>query len=236
MKTIDALIPARGGSKRVPGKNMKPLCGKPLLDYTVLASVKAGIFRKIVVSTDDFNTGTYIRNRGLSVHRRPQELATDTSLDVEWIKHYLDGCESKPDYFMILRPTSPFRTAETIIRAWDLWQRAGSEVDSLRAVSRATQHPGKMWTIRNDRMMPLMNYPPANGHDSWNMPTQALPEVWIQNASLEIGQTRHVLTRNTVSGWKIMPFYTHGLEGFDINTPEDWAMAEYYVREGIVKL
>jgi len=226
--TIDALIPARGGSKRVPGKNMRMLAGQPLLKYTLDSAKKAGIFRKIVVSTDDFNTAAYTTSKGVIVHKRPMEFALDKSPDVDWIAHYLNHENTKPDYFMILRPTSPFRTAETIIRAWELWQRSG-DADSLRAVSPVRQHPGKMWRVNGDRMTPLMNYPDIDGHSSFNLPTQVLPEVYVQNASLEIGQTRNVLTRNTVSGWKIVPFHTHGLEGFDINTMDDWYLAERYM-------
>jgi CMP-N,N'-diacetyllegionaminic acid synthase len=227
--TIDALIPARKGSTRVKGKNMRLLNGQPLIKYTIDAALKAGIFRRIVVSTDCFETKLYCK-QFVEVIERPAEFATNTSLDVEWINHYLDSCEKKPDYFMILRPTSPFRTAETIIRAWELWQRSG-EADSLRAISPVTQHPGKMWRVHGDRMTPLMNYPPVDGHDSFNLPTQVLPEVYVQNASLEIGQTRHVITRNTVSGWKIVPFFTHNMEGFDINTMDDWYLAERSLME-----
>lgn len=224
---IDALIPARSGSKRIPGKNMKPLAGQPLLKYTLDAAKKAGIFRKIVVSTDDFNTAAYVTSLGVAVHKRPIEFALDKSPDVEWIAHYFNHEEQKPDFFMILRPTSPFRTAETILRAWELWQRSG-DADSLRAVSPVRQHPGKMWRLNGDRMTPLMNYTAIGGHDTYNLPTQSLPEVYVQNGSLEIGQTRHVLTRNTVSGWRIVPFHTHDLEGFDINDMNDWILAEVY--------
>jgi len=228
--TIDALIPARGGSKRVPGKNMKLLAGQPLIEWTIGAAHRAGIFRKIIISTDRAETILYCDARFGTCERilRKPEHATDTSPDVEWIKDYLEHEENKPDYFMILRPTSPFRTAETIIRAWELWQRSG-DADSLRAVSPVRQHPGKMWRVNGDRMTPLMNYPDIDGHSSFNLPTQVLPEVYVQNASLEIGQTRNVMTRNTVSGWKIVPFHTHDLEGFDINTMDDWYLAERYM-------
>lgn len=84
-----------------------------------------------------------------------------------------------------------------------------------------------MWRLNGDKMTPLMNYPAIGGHDSFNLPTQVLPEVYVQNGSLEIGQTRNVLTRNTVSGWRIVPFFTHDLEGFDINDPIDFTIAEY---------
>lgn len=233
--TIEALIPARGGSKRVPGKNMKQLAGQPLIFWTIRAAVDSGIFQNIIVSTDSPETKTYCLSKPVSIHNRLPLHAGDNSPDVEWIKDYLGKCSPPPMFFVILRPTSPFRTAATILRAWEAFKHE-KYASSLRAVSRVKQHPGKMWTVKGNEMVPLMNYPEINGHCSYNLPTQMLPDIYIQNASLEIGESRNVLFRNTVSGSRVMPFFTHGLEGFDINTHSDFVLAEHVVKEGYVKL
>lgn len=230
---IDALIPARGGSKRIPYKNMRALAEHPLIYWTIKAAKESGIFNDVVVSTDDAMTKEYCASL-CSVIDRPKEYAIDTSPDVDWIKHYMQNF-AHADFFMILRPTSPFRTAQSIQRAWRCFAHDGY-ADSLRAVVPVKQHPGKMWTLCNNRITPLMNYPRINGQPSYNLPTQLLPEVYIQSACIEIGHENNILARNTVSGRSIMPFFMDDLESFDLNTLEDWILAEHYIKEGIVKL
>ena len=230
---IDALIPARGGSKRIPNKNMKELAGKPLIYWTMKAAEESGIFARIVVSTEDKRIAEYCK-QFVEVVDRPPEYATDTSPDVEWIKHYLENYKSS-DYFMILRPTSPFRTPESICLAWEVFQKDGY-ASSLRAVSPVRQHPGKMWTVHMDRLVPLLNYPTIEGHRSYNLPTQMLPRVYVQNACIEIGHINNVLIRHNVSGHSVMPFFMDSLEALDLNTLEDWILAEYCLNAGMVKL
>lgn len=232
---IDGLIPARGGSQRIKNKNMRLLTGKPLIYWTIRAAMASKIFRRIVVSTDDQYTKEYC-SKFVDVIDRPPEFATDTSPDVEWIKHYLENNKSA-DHFMILRPTSPFRTPQSIIRAWEAYKNDGY-ADSLRAITPVKQHPGKMWrTVEGaQRINPLMNWYGVGLQASYNSPTQSLPKIYVQSACIEICEARQVLFRNNVSGQQIMPFFTDGLESLDLNTPEDWILAEHYIKEGIVKL
>src|SRR5689334_20964380 len=104
-------------------------------------------------------------------------------------------------------------------------------VDSLRAVEKCTQHPGKMWVIRGNRMLPLLPFGPAE--QPWHStPYQALPLVYVQNASLEIAWTRVVFERRTIAGDTVVPFVTDGHEGFDINDPADWIVAEKLIADG----
>src|SRR6185436_501771 len=139
----------------------------------------------------------------------------------------------------ILRPTSPFRSADMIRRAFTRFA-SQTGVDSLRAVEKCTQHPGKMWVIRGDRMLPLLPFalaapkPDGEGREQpWHStPYQALPPVYVQNASLEIAWTRVVFERRTIAGDVVTPFVTEGYEGFDINDPMDWMMAERLVSDG----
>ncbi|HKE87830.1 MAG TPA: acylneuraminate cytidylyltransferase family protein [Vicinamibacterales bacterium] len=247
MPSVVALIPARGGSKRVPGKNVRTLGAHPMIAYTIAAATDSGIFDAIVVSTDSEDVAAIARHYGAEVpFLRPAEFATDTSPDIEWLEHAIEGLRARGrtwDCFCLLRPTSPFRTAETIRRAWARFT-AQQGVDSLRAVEKCAQHPGKMWIVRGDRMVPLLPFaltrPGATGEPQdqpWHStPYQALPPVYVQNASLEIAWTRVVRERRTIAGDVLVPFLTDGYEGFDINDACDWMVAERLLADGTVTL
>jgi N-acylneuraminate cytidylyltransferase len=108
-------------------------------------------------------------------------------------------------------------------------------VDSLRAIEKCQQHPGKMWVVRGKRMTPLLPMGPAE--QPWHSSQyQSLPEVYVQNASLEIAWTRVVLQDRTIAGNVLMPFFTDGYEGFDVNNPYDWSLAEHLLSKGNVTL
>ena len=153
---------------------------------------------------------------------RPAPFAGDTSPDIEWLEHTLAELKRRGrtwDCFSLLRVTSPFRTAATIRRAWTKFiSQTGA--DSLRAVEKCAQHPGKMWVVEGDRMSPLLAGAPP-GQPWHSTPYQALPPVYIQNASLEIAWSRVVFERRTIAGDVIVPFVTEGYEGFDINDRHD---------------
>jgi N-acylneuraminate cytidylyltransferase len=236
--SIVALIPARAGSKRVPDKNVRPLAGHPLIAYTVAAALQSGIFAAVVVSTDSEQYRDAARHYGAeSPYLRPPELAGDLSPDIEWVAYTLERLAAdgrRFDCFSILRPTSPFRQPQTIVRAWRQFL-AEEGVDSLRAVEKCKQHPGKMWVVRGRRMTPLLPLGPAE--QPWHSSQyQALPEVYVQNASLEIAWSRVVFEGRTIAGDVQMPFFTEGYEGFDVNYPADWRRAEELVRDGLAVL
>ncbi|MBI4398816.1 MAG: acylneuraminate cytidylyltransferase family protein [Candidatus Omnitrophica bacterium] len=232
--SIAALIPARAGSKRLPDKNIRHLAGHPMMAYTIQAARASGIFSDVVVSTDSRRYAQVAVHYGARVpFLRPQEFAADVSPDIEWVQLTLAGLEKEGhsyDAFSILRPTSPFRGPETIRRAWNEFLKE-KNADSLRAVERVKQHPGKMWTIHGKRMTPIFPSPnPAQPYHSSQM--ASLPEIYIQNASLEIAWSRVVRETHTIAGREIMPFATEGYEGFDINDMYDWKFAEELIRTG----
>lgn len=238
MPSAVALIPARQGSKRVPGKNVRVVNGHPMLAYTIAPALESGVFDRVIVSTDSEEIAAIARHYGAEVpFLRPAEFASDTSPDIEWLEHLLGELSRTGrqwDCFSLLRPTSPFRTPDMIRRAWTLF--IGQDgVDSLRAVEKCAQHPGKMWVVRGDRMFPLLPF--GNGEQPWHStPYQALPPIYVQNASLEIAWTRVVFERRTIAGDAIVPFVTDGHEGFDINDPIDWMVAERLIADGLVTL
>lgn len=232
---IVALIPARAGSKRVQDKNIRVLSGHPVIAYTIAAALESGVFADVVVSTDSEKYAAVARHYGAQVpFLRPTEMAGDLSPDVEWVEDTLERLRdagSAYDCFSILRPTSPFRQAETIRRAWQQFL-AHDDVDSLRAVEKCKQHPGKMWVVRGRYMVPLLPLTPPGGQPWHSSQYQSLPEVYAQNASLEIAWTRVVFEGHTIAGDTLMPFFTEGYEGFDINQPMDWQIALELVRSG----
>jgi len=235
---IIGLIPARAGSKPVKLKNIRPLAGHPVIAYTIAAALESRVFAAVLVSTDAPLIAEVARHYGAEVpFLRPAEFAGELSPDIEWVEDTLtrlrDGGRTY-DCFSILRPTSPFRQPATITRAWAEF-RAEPGVDSLRAVERCKQHPGKMWVVRGRRMTPLLPLGPAE--QPWHSSQyQSLPVIHVQNASLEIAWSRVVFESRTIAGQVVMPFFTRGFEGFDINDSHDVALAANLVETGQAEL
>lgn len=213
---IIGLIPARSGSKRIPGKNIKPLCGKPLIEYTIEAAIDSKIFGGIYVSSDSMAVKEITDHHKIGFIRRPQEISGDRSPDREWIDHALKWLHPSFSYFAILRPTSPFRTGDTIRRAWSEWDRRSI----LKAVEPVLQRPEKMWRVKADRMV---NY---IGKDLHLEQSSVFEPIYAQNASLEL---RPAFTDPQA----YQPFFTVGHEGLDINTPEDFEYAEWLMQKGV---
>ena len=233
-----AFIPARSGSKRLPNKNIRPLGGHPLLAYTVRAAIDSGVFDAVICVSDSELYADVARHYGAEVpFLRSAEISDDKSPDIEWVIWVLNSLKQhgrEYEVFSILRPTNPFRLPETIRRAWELFSQDTS-ADSLRAIEKCKQHPGKMWVIRGQRMLPVMPF--TNGATPWHSSQYAaLPEIYAQDASLEIAWSRVPLESGSIAGEAIIPFVSQGLEGFDINEPEDWLLAEHYLAKGETRL
>jgi CMP-N,N'-diacetyllegionaminic acid synthase len=236
--SVIALIPARAGSKRLAGKNTRPLAGHPLLAYTISAALESGVFQAVMVSTESAPTAAIARHYGAEVpFLRPAEFAADLSPDIDWVSHALTTLHTAGkgfDAFSILRPTSPFRGAGTIRRAWAQFKDE-EEIDSIRAVEPCKQHPGKMWVVENRRIHPLLSGGPVN--PPWHsMAYQALAPVYVQNASLEMAWSRVPLEQGTIAGVRIAPFFTEGYEGVDLNDAHDWWHAEHLLASGAARL
>jgi CMP-N,N'-diacetyllegionaminic acid synthase len=233
-----AFIPARSGSKRVPHKNIRLLGAHPLLAYSIRAAIDSGIFDAVICVTDSELYARAARYYGAEVPAlRPTQISGDTSPDIAWIEWILNLLAENGrsfDAFSILRPTSPFRQASTIVRAWTQFTSA-TGADSLRAVEKCAQHPGKMWVIRQERMLPLMPLSPED--QPWHSSQYAaLPVVYVQNASLEIAWTKVALETRTIAGSVILPFSTQAEEGLDVNEEFDWWKAERLIGQGDARL
>lgn len=235
-----ALIPARAGSKRVIGKNTRRLAGHPLVAYTIAAAQDSNCFSRVCVVTDDYSLVQWVfeHMNAQCITRSP---ASDAQRDIEWLREFFDAERDplrRPRSFAILRPTSPFRTAETIRRAFREFTTPDGTHDSLRAVEPVKQHPGKMWTWEGPGypIRPLLDKKHQDGTPWHSSPTQSLPTMYVQNASLEMGFTANIEIHGTIHGRKVIPFFTEGHEGFDINTEDDWQRAEALIASGAATL
>jgi CMP-N,N'-diacetyllegionaminic acid synthase len=218
-----ALVPARSGSERVPGKNVRPLAGHPLIAYAIATAQQSGADR-VACSTDSAEIADIARWYGADVpFLRPAEYATSTSPDIEWLSHTLDGLPEQYDLFALIRPTSPFLRAESVRGAVDRLL-AVPEADSIRAVEPVKQHPGKMWLVEGETMRPLLDQSQLDvpWHDSQ---FQALPPVYVQSSALEVAWTR-VVGDGTLGGRVRLPLFLDRPEGLSIDHEEDWARAE----------
>jgi CMP-N,N'-diacetyllegionaminic acid synthase len=232
-----AFVPARSGSERVPGKNIRPLAGHPLLAYAIQTALQSGYFERVVVSTDSEAIADVARWYGAEVpFLRPAAFATATSPDIEWLAHALERLEERYDVFALVRATNPFRGPDVVRRGLEQLL-ATPEADSVRAVERVKQHPGKMWLLaENGRTMtPLLDQ--SDLEVAWHAGQyQALPEVYVQNSALEIAWTRVVTETGTREGNVLAPFLTSALEGFNVDDEEDWERAERLVAAGDASL
>src|SRR5207247_5329636 len=226
-----ALIPARAGSERVPDKNIRPLAGHPLLAYAIATARQAGIFERVVCSTDSAKIAEVAQRYGADIpFLRPKQLATATSPDIEWITHALDMLEEHYDLFAIVRATNPFRGPDVLQRGLEQLL-ATPEADSIRAVERVKQHPGKMWVLEGKTMRPLLDQ--SHLESAWHAGQyKALPEIYVQNSALEIAWTRVVSQTGTREGRVVAPYLTEGYEGFNIDEEEDWDRARRLLDEG----
>ena len=230
MHNLIALIPARGGSKRIPRKNIKQLGGHPLIAYTIEVAKQSGIFDAIYCSTDDLETEAICQHYGCEVIHRPKLFSGDDSPDIEWIQHALSNVPHA-DYFAILRPTNPFRTVEMLRKAWQGYIKG----KWMKAVEPVEQHPMKMWRYSAETghiVEAIYDVHPARGvlHA---FPTQTLPQYYVQNGSLEIRPYEFWINTRLIH---IQPYFTKGLEGYDLNTEKDWIYAEWLVVTNRVKL
>ena len=237
MPRVVALIGARAGSERVPGKNVRRLAGHPLLAYAIETARQSEVFDRIVVSTDNERIAQVARWYGADVpFLRPDEYATATSPDIEWIAWTLPRLDERYELFAIVRATNPFRGPDVIRRGLDQLL-ATPEADSIRAVERVKQHPGKMWIVdeAGRLMRPLLDQ--SHLDVAWHAGQyQALPPVYVQNSALEIAWTRVVEATGTREGRMLTPFLTEGFEGLNIDDEDDFAHAERLVASGRVAL
>jgi N-acylneuraminate cytidylyltransferase len=229
-----AIIPARGGSKGIPRKNIRDFAGAPLIGYSIAAALQSELVTRTIVSTDDEEIAAAARALGAETpFLRPAELAQDTSTDLPLFEHALSWLAAQegyhPDVLVQLRPTSPLRPVEMVDEAVQLLLDH-PEADSVRGVIPAGQNPHKMWRIGADgRMTPLLK---VNGiAEPYNAPRQILPPVYWQTGHIDAFRAETVLHKGSLSGDVILPLVVDPRYAVDIDNLNDWRRAEWLVRE-----
>lgn len=187
MTGVFALIPARGGSKGVPNKNLRPLAGFPLIAWAIAAARGCPAIRRTIVTTDSPDIADAARRFGAEVpFMRPAALAGDLSPDRDYVDHALDffGARGEtPDCFILLRPTTPLREPERIARAIDDFLGV-SEATSLRSVHPLPEPPQKMMGIEDGWLAGL--FPHDTRAEYYNLPRQSFPTAYQPNGYVDI--------------------------------------------------
>jgi N-acylneuraminate cytidylyltransferase/CMP-N,N'-diacetyllegionaminic acid synthase len=225
-----ALIPARGGSRRVKNKNMRLLAGKPLIAYTIEAALQSKLINRVIVSTDSSVIAEIAQAHGAEVpFLRPSRMARPDSTEYEFHLHALDWLRRHQDYepslIVNLYPTTPFRRSSTIDRAIRLMWRH-PECDSLRSVRVCAEHPFKMWTANKQLLNPFVK----TSHGMHTAAYHLLPRIYIQNASIYITKPEVIWKLGRTIGKKVLKFEMDEYESVDINTPLDFEFADFLLR------
>lgn len=234
MTEVLALIPARGGSKSIPRKNIRLLAGRPLIAYSIAAGLAAASISRVIVSTDDPEIADISRRYGAETpFIRPQKHSQDNTPDLPVFQHALRWLEAnegyRPEIIVQLRPTSPFRRVSQIDGAVGCLQEH-PEADAVRTVCVPFQNPYKMWRIEpGGRMQPLMATEFA---EPYNLPRQALPEVYWQTGYVDAARVHTLLIQGSMTGRHILPLVIDPSEWIDIDSPDDWRRAERLLESG----
>jgi len=231
-----AVIPARGGSKGIPRKNIRDFAGYPLIAYSIAAGLQAETVTRVIVSTDDEEIAEVAREYGAEVpFMRPDEYAQDSTLDLPVFAHALRALaeteDYHPDVVIQLRPTSPIRPVSMVDDAVRLLLD-NPEADSVRGVVPAGQNPHKMWRIdeASGRMNALLQV--EGIAEPYNSPRQKLPPVYWQTGHIDVIRPRAILEKNSMSGDVILPLLIDPKFTVDIDNPSDWMRYEWQVESG----
>lgn len=231
-----AIIPARGGSKGIPRKNIKLFAGYPLISYSIAAGLQSKYVTRTIVSTDDEEIARVAREWGAETpFIRPAELAQDQTTDLPVFQHALNWLKENenyvPDYVIQLRPTSPIRPRSCIDDAIELLM-SHPGADSVRGVVSSGQNPYKMWRLNgNDQpMTPLLTLDGVA--EPFNSPRQILPPTYWQTGHIDVIRPQVITEQGSMSGKSILPLIIDSHYTVDIDTPFDWMRYEWLLRNG----
>jgi len=235
MTNILAIIPARGGSKGIPRKNIRNFAGYPLIAWSIAAAKQSASVTRVLVSTDDEEIAAVACQFGAETpFLRPAEFAQDNTTDLPVFIHALKWLAEhegyKPDVVAQLRPTSPIRPRGLVDKAIEILL-AHPDADSVRGVVPAGQNPHKMWLLINENS-PMKNLLDVDGIDEpYNAPRQILPPVYWQTGHIDAIRTATILN-GSMSGKTIYPLVIDPRYTIDIDNLQDWARYEHLVATG----
>lgn len=237
MTEILALIPARGGSKGIPRKNIRLFAGYPLIAWSIAAAKQSELVTRIIVSTDDEEIAAVAREWGAETpFLRPAELAQDKSTDLPLFEHALKWLEEiegyHPEIVVQLRPTSPIRPKTMVDDALQILLNH-PDADCVRGVVPAAQNPYKMWRF-NGEEQPLGQLLEVPGiSEPYNAPRQILPPVFWQTGHIDAIRTSTIVDKKSLTGDVIYPLVIDPKYTVDIDTLPDWAKYEAVIYSGL---
>lgn len=226
-----AIIPARGGSKGIPRKNIRCFASHPLIAWSIAAARQSSLVTRVIISTDDEEIAEIGRQHGAEApFLRPAELANDLAVDLPLFDHALAWLAEnegyRPDFVVQLRPTSPIRPRGLVDGALQLLLDH-PEADSVRGVVPSGQNPYKMWRIEGDHMVPLLRVDGVA--EPYNSPRQELPPTYWQTGHIDAIRTSTILNKHSLSGDVILPYQIDPTFTVDIDSLRDWTRAEWLV-------
>ncbi len=229
---IYTIIPARGGSKSIPRKNIRKLNGVPLIKYSIDYSLKSKYIDRTIVSTDDEEIAEIALECGAEVpFIRPSKYAEDLTQDFAVLNHAMLRCQEiykeVADLFILLRPTSPLRPDNLIEESIDLLIK-NPESTSVRAVAKAEQHPYRQWVPSEKYIKPFVKTI-GEIEELYNLPRQILPDVYFQTGDIEVVK-KETLISGSVSGDKVFPIIIEPDSVFDIDNFSDLENANNQIK------
>ncbi|HEX6269759.1 MAG TPA: acylneuraminate cytidylyltransferase [Anaerolineales bacterium] len=237
MTDILALIPARGGSKGIPRKNIKNFAGFPLIAWSIAAALQAKSVSRVIVSTDDEEIAEVARENGAEVpFMRPRELAQDRTADFPVFVHALKWLEDiegyRPGIVVQLRPTSPIRPVNCVDSAVRILVEH-ADADCVRGVVPAAQNPYKMWRFNGYEkpMKPLLEVEGIT--EPYNAPRQILPPAYWQTGHIDAIRTATITRKHSLTGSVVYPLVIDWRYTVDIDTLADWEKSETLVYSGL---
>ena len=223
-KTFLAIIPARGGSKRLPRKNILNLCGKPLISWSIEAGLKSKYIDKVVVSSDDTEILNISNELKVQVIKRPDELASDTSTSFDAVKHAIDNLESY-EYILLLQPTSPLRNENHIDKAIEILKEKNA--DAVISVCEMNHNP--LWSNTLDDSLSMEGFISNN---LLNNRSQDLKKYYRLNGAIYLCKTDKLLKEKSFFLKKnIFAYVMNSNNSIDIDTKEDFELASLYLSQ-----
>jgi CMP-N-acetylneuraminic acid synthetase len=228
-KTFLAIIPARGGSKRLPNKNVLPLAGKPMLVWTIESAIQSKYLDEIVLSTDSDDIIKVAGNYKIKTIKRPIELASDTAKTVDVVKHVIENIDKKYDFIVLLQPTSPLRTSTHIDEAIE--QLIKLNADAIISVTEADHSP--LWCNILPENLSMENF---ISKDIKHKRSQDLPKFYRLNGAIYICKTKKLIEENTFFLKKnIYAYIMDKKSSVDIDEELDFKLAEVILKEKFLK-
>ena len=228
---ILTIIPARGGSKGIKLKNLSKINDKPLVAFSIEHSLESKLINRTIVSTENEEIAKVSEEYGAEIPiLRSKELAGDRILDLPVFEHMLSYLKAEenyePEIVVHLRPTSPYRKAEWVDSAIKLLVE-NTSADSVRSVSEPSQHPYRVFEIKNKYLHPLMN---ERHPEPYLLRRQDLPKMYYYNCVIDVTKPTTIFEKKSMTGDKMLPYIMKSEDSMDIDSPMDLEFAKVFLK------